>query len=240
MEQAELGFNWAVLAIPALLAFIPLFLFIAGYRASRSQLQSFAGKSLYWMGGHGVTLVIVAALTELRGAFIPDMVVTQLPLLITASYLLLGLFRRLPYLFTLGLATPGLWILCLKSWEAFYGAPYTLYRLPQDPFWYLLAAVIIFGMRYLSKPRSFWEECESSLVTISAGYFMGGLWMLALANESLLGALGLVQYVWAAILFVVSAFLLWCSNYLKDPLFAGCSVIGLAAGVYTFISYYPW
>ena len=240
MEQTAQTFNWTFLVIPALLTLVPVSLFVGGYRVSRRYVSSFAGKTLYWLGGHGVTLVIVAALTAMQGVFVPDMVVTQLPLLLSVAYLLLGLVLRSSYFFSLGLATPGLWMFCVKSWEAFSGIKGTIYLLPQDPFWYLLAAAIIFGLQYLSKPRLFWEEAEASLVTISGSYLMGGIWLLALGQKSLLDGIGLPQYIWAAVLFATAAFLLWCARYLRDPLFAACSVIGLAAGVYTFIIYFPW
>lgn len=251
MQQA------AVFAIPALLLFVPGFLFYTGYQFSRKHVRSFAGKSLYWLGGHGITLVLVTTLTLLRPALIPDMVVTQLPLIITVVYLLLGLGLRsligarapgsrnllaffASYIFSLGLATPGLWMLLMKSWQAFSGTEELLYRLPQDPFWCLLAAVAIFSLQYLSRPRGFWEEAEASLVIISGSYLMGGLWLLALGQPGLLSIVGLAQHLWAAALVAVSAFLFWCAGNLRDPLFAVCGVVGLSAGVYTFISYYPW
>ena len=240
MEQAALTVNWAILAIPTLLALIPAFLFYTGARFSHNRLSSFAGKSFHWLGGHGVTLVIVTALTLLRGAFIPDMVVTQLPLIVTVVYLVLGFSFRTSFLFSLGLATPGLWMFCTKSWESFSGAKETLYSLPQDPFWYLLAAAVIFALQYLSRPKEFWAESETSLVVISGSYLMGGFWLLALAHGGLLNNIGVAQHVWSLVLLAVSAFLLWCANFLRDPLFAACSVIGISAGVYTFIAYYPW
>jgi hypothetical protein len=240
MEQATQMYNWAALAIPVLLALIPAFLFYTGYRFSRSDSSSFAGKSFYWLGGHGVTLVIVTALTLLRGVCIPDMVVTQLPLIVTVAYLVAGFAFRSSFLFSLGLATPGLWMFLMKSWEAFSGNKEMLYVLPLDPFWYLLAAAVIFALQYLKRPKEFWEEAESSLVVISGSYLMGAFWLLALAQGGLLSGVGVNRHIWSLALLAVSAFLLWCANHLRDPLFAGCSVIGISAGAYTFISYYPW
>lgn len=237
--QAAQSVDFAVFAIPVLLALIPGFLFYLGYRFSRRYPSSFAGKSLNWLGGHGVTLVVVTALTLMRGTVVPDWVVGQLPLIITVAYLVFGFGLRSPYLFSLGLATPGLWMFCMKSWQAFSGAETVLYDLPQDPFWYLLAAAVIFGLQYFSRPKEFWEEAEASLVVISGSYFMGSLWLLALGQETMLSGLGLSQALWAAGLFFVSAFLLWCANNLKDPLFAACSIIGLSAGVFTFIAHFP-
>lgn len=240
MEQAAQTFNWAALAIPVLLALIPGFLFYMGYRFSRRHVSSFAGKSLYWLGGHGVTLVIVTALTLLRGAYLEDWIVAQLPLIITVVYLVLGFGLKSPFIFSLGLATPGLWMFLVKSWGAFSGNTESLYSLPQDPFWYLLAAAVIFAMQYIAKPKDFWEEAGASLVVISGSYLMGGFWLLALAQPGLLSSIGIAQYLWAIALLAVSGFLLWCASHLRDPLFAACSTIGAAAGVYTFISYYPW
>ena len=191
MEQTAQSFNWAALAIPVLLALIPGFLFYMGYRFSRKYVASFAGKSLYWLGGHGVTLVIVTALVLLRGALLPDMVVTQLPLLITVAYLVVGLVIRSPFIFSLGLATPGLWLFVQKIWEAFSGTPVALFQLPHDPFWYLLGAAVVFGLKYLQKPREFWEGAEASLVVVSGSYLMGTFWLLALGQASLLGSIGL-------------------------------------------------
>lgn len=239
-EQAIQTFNWAAFVVPLLLALIPALLFYLGRRFSRAHLSSFAGKSLYWLGGHGVTLVIVTALTMARGAYIPDWVAAQLPLIVTVVYLVVGLVCRSPFMFSLGLATPGLWMFLLKVWAAFSGDAETLYRLPQEPFWYLLAAIVIFTMQYLRKPREFWEEASDSLVIVSGSYLMGALWLLALGQASLLAAIGLAQYVWAVALLAVSAFLLWCANFLRDPLFAACGIIGMSAGVYAFIAYYPW
>jgi len=240
MEQAAQTFNWALLVLPALLTLVPIALFAGGYRVSRRYVSSFAGKTLYWLGGHGITLVIVAALTALRGQYIPDMVVTQLPMLLTILYLLLGLIMRSPFFFSLGLATPGLWMFFAKSWEAFSGSKEILYVLPQEPFWYLLAAGVIFSLQYLSRPKEFWEDSEASLVTISGSYLMGALWLLALGQPSLIAGIGLSQDIWAVLLLLVSGFLLWCARYLRDPLFAACSGIGIAAGVYSFIVYHPW
>jgi len=240
MEQAAQTFTKAVLAIPALLALIPILLFIGGYQLSRKQSYSFAGKSMYWLGGHGITLVIVSMLVVLRDSVVPAGILFHLPLLITVIYLFTGVVFRSAFLFSLGLATPGLWLFFIKGWEAFTGSKVELFHLPHEPFWYLLAAVIIFGLQYLSKPREFWEEAEASLVVISGSYLMGGLWLLALGEKSLLSGIGIAQYLWAVLLVAVSAFFLWCGKYLKDPLFVACSIIGIAAGVYTFISYYPW
>lgn len=240
MEQAAQTFNQATFAISALLALIPLILFIAGYRLTRNNLLSFAGKALYWLAGHGVTLVIVVTLTLLRGATIPNQAILHLPLAFTLLYLLIGVIFRSPYFFSLGLAMPGLWMFVLKGAEAFTATKLDMFLLPQDPFWYALAALVIFGMQYLSKPRDFWEEAETYLATISGSYLMGAFWLLALGQASLLSSIGVPQYLWAAALVCLGAFLLWCAKYLRDPLFAGCSAIGLAAGVYAFISYYPW
>ena len=239
-EQVVQAFNWTLLVLPALLTLVPIALFAGGRRVSRRYVSSFAGKTLYWLGGHGVTLVIVAVLTALRGAYIPDMVVTQLPMLLTVLYLLLGLTARSPFFFSLGLATPGLWIFFAKSWQSFSGSQANLYILPQEPFWYLLAAGVIFALQYLSRPKEFWEDSEASLVTISGSYLMGGLWLLALGQPSLLSEIGLAQFIWAILLMLMAAFLLWGARYLRDPLFAVCSGIGLAAGLYSFIVYYPW
>lgn len=227
-------FNWATLAIPALLALIPALLFYTGYKFSRHDSSSFAGKSFYWLGGHGVTLVVVTAVT-LLGQFLPGYVVARLPLIITVLYLVCGFIRRSPFFFSLGLATPGLWVFFIKIWEAFSSTTVGLYNLPQDPFWYVLAAVVIFALQYLRTPRKFWEETESSLVVISGSYLMGALWLLALGQPGLLDGLGLTPRLWSVALLAVSAFQLWCANHLRDPLFAVCSIIGLCAGVYTFI-----
>ena len=240
MEQALQTFNQANLAIPALLALIPVLLFIGGYRLTRNNVLSFAGRALYWLAGHAVTLVIVVTLTLLAGTAIPAQAILHLPLAFTILYLFLGILFRSPYFFSLGLATPGLWMFVVKGVEAFTAMKLDMYMLPQDPFWYLLAALVIFGMQYLSKPKDFWEEAETSLATISSSYLMGAFWLLALGQGSLLSGIGVPQYLWAGGLVVLGAFLLWCAKYLRDPLFAACSTIGLAAGIYAFISYYPW
>lgn len=240
MEQAAQSFDFAVFAVPVLLALIPGFLFYAGYRFSRKDASSFAGRSLNWLGGHGVTLVVATAVTLMGGTVVPNWAVTQLPLIITVAYLVFGFGLRSPYLFSLGLATPGLWLFCMKSWQALSGTTEMLYKLPEDPFWFLLAAAVIFGLQYFSRPKEFWEEAEASLVVISGSYFIGSLWLLALGQGGMLSSMGLAQHLWAVGLFAVSAFVLWCANNLRDPLFAACGIIGLSAGVYTFISYYPW
>lgn len=240
LEQAAQSVDFAVFAIPVLLALIPAFLFYTGYKFSRKDPLSFAGKSLNWLGGHGITLVAVTALTLLRGTLVPDWAVTQLPLIITVAYLAFGFGLRSPYLFSLGLATPGLWLFCIKAWQALSGSKEMLYKLPEDPFWFLLGAAVIFGLQYFTRPREFWEEVSASLVVISGSYLIGSLWLLALGQGGMLASMGLGQHIWAVGLFLVSGFLLWCANNLRDPLFAACGIIGLSAGVYTFISYYPW
>lgn len=241
MEQAVQTFNWTVLVLPVLLALVPTALFAGGYRLSRGDVASPAGKALSWLGWHGVTLVLVAVFTVLRKTFIPDMIVTQLPLLVTVGYLIIGRVFRSPFFFSLGLATPGLWMFLLRLWAAFSGAREMSYVLPEEPFWYLLASVIIFA--FLQSPvcsRIFRDDCGAWLVAISGGYLMGGLWLLALGQPSLLSAIGLTLHIWAVILMLVSVFFLWCSQYLRDPLFAVCSGIGFAAGLYSFVAQYPW
>lgn len=241
MEQAAQAFHWAALVFPALLILVPLVFFVGGYQLSRRESVPIAGRAFYWLGWHGVTLVVVALLTALRGQYVPDMVVTQLPLLVSVFYLIAGRIALSPFFVAVGLATPGLWVFLSKAWGAFSGAGETLYLLPHDPFWLLLAAAIIFGLLYYSgTPKVFWEDCGPWFVVISGGYLMGGLWLLALGQPSLLAALGLTQHVWAALLIAASAFLLWCARYLRDPLFAACGVCGLFAGVYTLVVFYPW
>ena len=241
MEQAIQAFNWAVLVLPAMLTVVPLVFFVGGYQLSRKDTVAIAGKAFYWMGWHGVTLVVVALLTVLRGEYVPDTLVTQLPLLVSAIYLLAGRVARSSFFVALGLATPGLWLLLIKVLEVFFGIGEGIYLLPQDPFWLLLFAAVIFGLlHYPGQPKDFWEDCGPWFAVISGGYLMGGLCLLALGQSSLLSILDLAQHVWAALLVVLSAFLLWCARYLRDPLFAVCSICGFAAGVYTFVLYYPW
>ena len=241
MEQTAQAFTWAVLVVPVILTLVPLAFFVSGYQLSQKDTVPIAGKAFYWLGWHGVTLVAVALLTALRGIYVPDMFVTQLPLLVSVCYLIVGRAVHSPFVVALGLATPGLWVFLTRVWGTFSGAEGSLYLLPQDPFWFLLSAAIIFGLQYYSgKPRDFWEDCGPWFVAISGGYLMGGLWLLALGQPSLLSALGLAQYTWAMLLLLVSIFLLWCARYLRDPLFAVCSVCGLSAGVYAFVVFYPW
>jgi len=241
MEQTAQTFTWTVLAVPILLTVVPLAFFVSGYQLSRKDTVPIAGKAFYWLGWHGVTLVVVALLTALSGTYVPGMVVTQLPLLVSVFYLIAGRAIRSPFVVALGLATPGLWVFLTRAWGAFSGSEGSFYLLPQDPFWFLLAAAIIFGLQYYAgKPRDFWEDCGPWFVVISGSYLMGGLWLLALGQPSLLSALGLAQHTWAMLLLVVSVFLLWCARYLRDPLFAVCSVCGLSAGVYSFVVFYPW
>ncbi|MDL2266947.1 hypothetical protein LJC46_03045 [Desulfovibrio sp. OttesenSCG-928-G15] len=239
MEQAA-PFNWALLTIPLLFALAPGFLFYAGHQAARRDGYSFTVHSLRWLGAHCVTIVIVALLTVLHGHYVPGMIVTQLPLLLTGLYLAVGLLRSSAFIFSLGLATPGLWMFLQKSWEAFSGNTEAFYILPQEPFWYLLAAGVIYFLQYAKKPHELWDSVQASLITISGSYLMGGFWLLALGQPSLFATIGMPQYFWAVVLFFLAAFLLWCARFLHDAIFATCSVIGLAAGVYAFISYYPW
>lgn len=238
--QAAQSFDFAVFAVPVVLALVPAFLFYAGYCFSRKDSSSFAGKSLYWLGGHGITLVLATALTLMGGTLIPAWVVAHLPMFITGVYLVSGFALRSAYLFSLGLATPGLWMLVVASWQSITGSTNLPHNLPGEPFWYLLAAAVIFGLRYCKRPRDFWEDADASLVVISGSYLVGGLWLLALGRGGMLGSIGIAQHFWAVALFLVSGFLLWCSNHLRDPLMAACGVIGLSAGVYSFVSYYPW
>jgi hypothetical protein len=241
MEQAAQIFTWTVLVLPAILTLVPLAFFAGGYQISRKDTVSVAGRIFYWLGWHGVTLVMVALLTVLRGKYIPDMVVTQLPLLMSVVYLIAGRAVRSPFFAALGLATPGLWVFLTKVWQAFSGAKESLYMLPQEPFWFLLAAAIIFGLLYYpGRPGDFWEDCGPWFATISGCYLMGGLWLLALGQPSLLAVIGVGQHVWAVLLIAISVFLFWCARYMRDPLFMICGVCGFSAGLYAFMVYYPW
>ena len=240
MEQATQTFNWAILAIPALLILIPAGFFYAGCRLSAQERFSRAGKPLSWLGGQGITLVLASLLFVLRGAFVPDMVVTQLPLILTVCYFLLACAFRSSFILSIAIATPGLWLFCSQSWQAFSGAKEMLFKLPQDPFWYLLAAVLLFCLRNRPKLKEFWNGLEEVLTTMSGSYFMGGLWLLALGQQSLLAGIGLAPYVWAVVLLAAAAFLLWCARLMQDAILTGCSMVGLVAGLYTFVSRYPW
>lgn len=240
MEQTAQTFFQTNLVIPALLAIIPILLLVGGYRLSHKRQLPVAGRSLYWLAGHAVTLVIVVALTLLSGRYVPEQIILHLPLFFTLVYLGLGFVYRSVFLFTLGLSTVGLWYLVVAIAGAMAFPKIDMYLLPQEPFWYLLAAAVTFGLRYMPKPRKFWEDAESALVTISSCYLMGGLWLLALGKQSLLAGVGLPQYLWATVLLIVALFLLWCAKYMRDPLLAACSATGVADGVYTFISAYPW
>ncbi|MDR2801181.1 MAG: hypothetical protein LBB52_07980 [Desulfovibrio sp.] len=240
MEEATQSFNKVLLLIPALLALIPALLFYAGHRISRTDPSPLAGKSLYWLGGHGITLALVALLTVMSGSVIPDTLIARLPLVITVLYLCFGLALKLPAVFSLGLATPLLWFLLIRAGEAFFVTKYDLYNLPEEPFWYMLAALIVYGMRCLKKPAGFWENAEYSLVLISGCCLMTAIWLMAVGQPSLLSALNLPRHVWALALTLLSAGLLWCARHMSDALFGLCSLIGFASGAYTFISSYPW
>lgn len=240
METTAQSFSYMALILPLLLTPAPAAFFYMGRSFSRKDPGSFTGRTLYWLGGHGITLVLVALLTSLRGAGVPDMVVTQLPLLITLVYIVAGFLLRSPFIFSLGLATPGLWLFFTSCWEAFSGAESALYVLPREPFWYLLAAVIIFCLQYLRRPKELWEASQTTLMVLSGSYLMGAFWLLALGRKSLLGTIGLPQYYWSIGLLAVSGALLWCARHLRDPLLGTSSAIGLSAGVYCFISFFPW
>lgn len=240
MEQVEQSLSWSVYILPVLLTAIPLLLFYAGHIVSRKEDSPFVSITLHWYGVHGITVVVAATLTLLGGVLVPAGLVPHLPLMAAVSYVLLGFLARSPFLFSVGLATPGLWMFLMKAWESVSGEWQTLYMLPQEPFWYLLGAVLIFNMKRLSTPKRFWENAETALVAVSSGYLVGGFWLLALGQKSLLGSIGLGQWVWAVVLLVISGFLLWCARFLRDPLLAGSGVVGLAGGVYSFLAYYPW
>lgn len=241
MAQATQTFNWAILAVPVLLALIPGLLFFAGYRLScKGGSFAFAGKPLYWLAGQGVTLTLAALLFVLRGTFIPDMVVVQLPLIFTVCYLLLACALRSSFLLSIAIATPGLWLAGALSWQTFSGAKEVMFTLPYEPVWYLLAAVILFVLKYRPKLQEFWDGAEEVLVTMSGSYLMGGLWLLALGQKTLLVSLGVKPITWAFLLLAVSAALLWCARLMRDAILTACSVVGLLASLYILISRYPW
>ncbi|MDR0826771.1 MAG: hypothetical protein LBN33_02685, partial [Desulfovibrio sp.] len=138
------------------------------------------------------------------------------------------------------LATPPIWFLLTKVCEVFSGAKHIASNLPEEPFWYLLAALVIFGMRYLKKPEAFWEKSEYFLIVISGCCLMIACWLMAIGQPSLLAVIALPRHAWALALLFVSAILLWCAKHMTDTLFGICSLIGVASGIYTFISSYPW
>jgi hypothetical protein len=225
---------------PSLLALAAIPLFFAGREFNRRGARPFFVSLFFSLGGLALTAALAALLTALRGAGLPAATVAALPLIFTLLYLGLGLLLRKPALFTLGLVLPLLWMLLMKTGEALSGLHYTLYNLPEDPFWYLLAAPVVFGLRRLKKPAGFWEDAECSLAVASAGCLMCSFWLMALGKTSLLSVLGLPAVVWALALTAVSALFLWCSEYLEDILFRACGLAGAAAGVYTLVSSWPW
>ena len=240
MEQATQTFSPAILAIPALLVLVPVFFFFAGCRLSAKERFAFAGKPLYWLGGQGITLALATLLYVLRGVCVPDMVVTQLPLIFTLVYLFLACILRSSFILSMAIATPGLWLFCTRVWMSFSGAKETIFKLPQDPFWYLLAAAVLFGLKYRPRFQSIWDGLEEVAATMSGGYLMGGLWLLALGQQTLLAGIGLAPHIWAVALLAVSAILIWCARLMNDAILAGCSLVGLLAGLYAFIAKYPW
>lgn len=234
------AFNAMLLIIPVLLAAVPGFLFYSGYRLSAKEKYAFTSNSLFWLGGHGVTLVLATLFTLTRGSLLPDMVVLQLPLVLTVCYLAAAVATRSSLVLSIALATPGIWLFCIKCWQAFSGSTEMLYSLPQDPFWYLLAAAVLFGLKYKAQMQRIWDTAEAVLIPVSGGYLIGGLWLLALGQQSLLAVLGVPPYGWAIILLAAASLLLWCANLMRDAVFAGCGLLGLMAGVYTFVTRYPW
>ncbi|MDR1947641.1 MAG: hypothetical protein LBQ51_10830 [Desulfovibrio sp.] len=240
MPEAQKILNAAHFLPPLLLALVAVLLFCAGFTLNRRNASPFPGRLLYYPGGLALTAALVALLTVLRRAGVPDATVAALPLIITLLYLGFGLLLRKPAIFTLGLALPLLWMLLMKIGEALSGLHYTLYNLPEEPFWYLLAAPVILGLRRLKKPAGFWEEAECSLVVTSACCLMCSFWLMAIGRPSLLTGLGLPAYAWALGLTAVSALFLWCAKYLEDIPFGACSLAGSAAGVYTLVSSWPW
>ena len=240
MEQTAQTFNWALLAIPVLLALIPGALFYSGYRASSGERLSFVGKPCYWLGVHGITLVLASLLYLLRGTCVPEAVVVQLPLLFVLLYLVLAIVLRSSCFLSIAIATPGLWMFCVQCWLAFSGGKDLYFNLPLEAFWYLLAALVLFALRYRPQFQRLWGEADGMMVTLSCSYLMGGLWLLALGQPSLLAVLKLEPFVWAIALLAVSAVLLWCSRIMRESLLAASSLVGFAAGVYTFVTRYPW
>ncbi|MDR2124512.1 MAG: hypothetical protein LBP38_05985 [Desulfovibrio sp.] len=225
---------------PSLFALAAVPLFSAGCALSRRGAHALPVRLLYYLGGLCLTAALVALLTVLRRAGVPPATVAALPLLFTVFYLGLGLLLRKPALFTLGLILPPAWMLLMKTGEALSGLRYTLYNLPEEPFWYLLAAPVIFGLRKLKKPAGFWEDAECSLTVVSACCLMCSFWLAATGRPSLLTALGLPVHAWALALAAASALFLWCSRYLEDIVFGACSIAGLAAGIYTLVVSWPW
>jgi hypothetical protein len=224
---------------PAVLALAALLLFPAGRVLRRRGAHALSVRLLYYLGGLCLTAALVALLTVLRRAGVPAATVAALPLLFTLLYLGLGLLLRKPGLFTLGLILPPVWMLLMKAGEALSGLRYTLYNLPEEPFWYLLAAPILFSLRNLKRPAGFWEDAECSLTVVSACCLMCSFWLMATGRASLLAVLGLPVHVWALALTAASALFLWCSRYLEDILFGAVSLVGLAAGIYTLVVSWP-
>lgn len=240
MENTAQTFSWALLAIPVLFALIPASLFYSGYRASSEERFSFVGKPCYWLGVHGITLTLVSLLYILRGTCVPEAVAVQLPLLFVLLYLILALALRSSFFLSIAIATPGLWLFCVQCWLAFSGAKDLYFNLPLEPFWYLLAAFVLFAVRYRIQFQRLWGEADGLMVTLSGSYLLGGLWLLALGQPSLLAALKFEPYVWAVVLLAASAVLLWCSRIMRESLLSASSLIGFSAGVYTFVTRYPW
>ncbi|MDR2603757.1 MAG: hypothetical protein LBC55_00175 [Desulfovibrio sp.] len=225
---------------PSLFALAAILLFPGGRALRRRGAPDLSVRLLYYLGGLCLTAALVALITVLRRAGVPAATVAALPLLFTLLYLGLGLLLRKPALFTLGLILPPAWMLLMKTGEALSGLRYTLYNLPEEPFWYLLAAPIIFSLRRLKKPAGFWDDAECSLTVVSACCLMCSFWLMATGRPSLLAVLGLPGYIWAPALAAASALFLWCAGYLEDILFGACSLAGLAAGVYMMVVSWPW
>ncbi len=227
--------------VPVLLFALPLLLCAAGVWLMRRRGLQLEAHLCFFFAVHSVTLFCATGVYVYRGSFsaIPPGLLTLIPMLLAAVYLAIGALARSSFFWAVGLTTPGLTLIGQKAWAAMSGLAEPFFRIPQDPIWYLLAAVVIFGLRFTPRHKDFWENMEAAHLVASCGYAMIGLWLLAAGQASFLSALGISQPLWAGILMLAAAGAAWCARQLSDLALLGCSGVGFLTGLVSFFMYYP-
>ncbi len=228
------------LVVPAFLAVFALVCLVAGGVMRRRRPESFVDKAYFFLA---VQALVYAASMLLFVYGAHESAVADLaalfPLLLSALLVFFGARLRSPVLWTAGLATPGLGFFGQKIWVMLPFSAGITFALPQDPLWFFGLAALIFAMPFTSQWRRLWEDMEPVHTAISCMYILAGFWMLSSQHPSLLDVFGLGAHIWAVLLAVAAAVVIWIARALRDPILFGVGVLGVLAGLVEFLIHYP-
>ncbi len=227
--------------VPVMLLLLPLAFLVAGLWCTARNKFPYAAKASFFFALHGLTLFcsMLVFIFKAKLAMLPANILTLTPLFFALAYLAVGAALPSRLIWAVGLTTPGLALICQKSWAALSGVAAPFFLLPTDPIWYILGGAIIFALRYTPRTRAFWEEMEAAHLNAGVGYLFIGLWLLSIGGGGFLSIAGLSLQLWAVFFAAAAAAVAWCATLMRDRSLLACSALGLMASVISFVLYFP-